>query len=1273
MGVISEALSSDLVYHLGWMLLHSLWLITALAVVVWVTLKLIPKQFCNLRYGLSCAAMLLMMASLALTTLWVPERSERVDARVLDASALDGPHTADRAVLAPHSQDRESKGQGVEVADALPYLDLPPDSSMPSLSASLASDSALEEYAVGTEALGWQGGVVEVARRWVAWIVPVWLMGVFVMGVWHLGGFIAVHRLRLISTRKASRRIQSLLDTMSDRMGVRQTVTLLESAVVQTPVVIGWLKPVILLPTSVLTGMPSEQIEVIIAHELAHIRRHDYIVNLIQTVVVTLLFYHPAIWWVSSQIRTERECCCDEMVVKRTDRHLDYAMALAHVAKMHSDNPGLAVAASSGSLLERLQRLAGLADAPGLSPKAWVACLLLLIVAVTLPITVATGLNDEQVIDASVVEDDDAGSTEPLQLQGIWIVESNQAGGEPIGVIHFRPDGKAPLYAWAGDVMGSLAAEGIETTFAWSQPDRETLTLTPGYNGQTEGPATIRLAFNGDRLTMVDGNEPASLLRVTDHRAALEMLKDRSADPANVILGTWYGQFVDGRYLPGDRWCTWEFRQDGKSSLTRGRYTADGTIDSKRGEVQVADYRIDDQGRLVLYVPGEETKRCPFEIHDGAIYISVDQENDYVLTREQRPESFAAERERASAEQNSRLAEAAQPAEDETVPQVSVTDPFDFWIAPASFEPTTVGTNNPAQRVPGQNRPVYRTDAPLITLNDIAQAKIVEGAKTGPMFDLRLKTSASQRLQSHTREHLGEPILVSIGGEIVSAPIIQAQQSGHIQLTIANLEQRNSYQSVVKLLERVAADRKRIVGTWMTRHSNETEGPDYSLLTLSEDGQYTTAYVWGTPEEPTAVKVTDRRTGWDLNLSAPMFVFGEEPSADRPFYSLNLRLDEQSSIGGGSLYFIDEDTLKSVSFESVLVESRSHRVVAQAYPELFDAFKQAEAAYKAELAKANEQDAGEQPGRSDTVVIHELVKYTDGGTLGVAYTPPGSERIEIAIDARDSSDSADDNTYLRLYVGAMHPDHEAARLADEGSQLEKQVFAALGSWVDTYFTGAEIEAIFNEANLDDLTETQAWAIWIERTLQAVRYHRDLREFAIFPASYDKQEGGHQVATSTPETKRPVYYTKQTQMLTLDDIADAKLVPAERGDPLLQITLKPEGAKRLEEHTRCNQADALLVMIDGKTVCAPIICGTKRAQFEIISLADDAQERFKGLINLVHERARNKDAISIKPPAIKRDEPAAIHETTSDAGAIQTRSIDEQARKSATLVMGPSDS
>src|SRR5207253_9760034 len=133
-------------------------------------------------------------------------------------------------------------------------------------------------------------------------------------------------------------------------------IKLLESAAVEVPTVIGWIRPIVLLPAASLSGLSMQQIEMVLAHELAHIRRHDFIINLMQSVVETLLFYHPAVWWISRRIRVEREHCCDDLAVAVFGNPLQYARALTRFEELRLDAQSV-LAANGGSLIARIRRL----------------------------------------------------------------------------------------------------------------------------------------------------------------------------------------------------------------------------------------------------------------------------------------------------------------------------------------------------------------------------------------------------------------------------------------------------------------------------------------------------------------------------------------------------------------------------------------------------------------------------------------------------------------------------------------------------------------------------------------------------------------------------------------------------------------------------------------------------------------------------------------------------------------------------------------------------
>ncbi|HTG32811.1 MAG TPA: M56 family metallopeptidase [Thermoanaerobaculia bacterium] len=207
------------------------------------------------------------------------------------------------------------------------------------------------------------------------WIFRLWLAGVAALSLFHLGGWSRVRRLPR-QGRPAGEELQALARDLGRRLGIGRAVALLESSTISVPMVVGWLQPVVLVPVSALTGLSPRQLAAILAHELAHVRRHDYLVNLLQTAVETLLFYHPAVWWVSAQVRGERENCCDDLAVVVCGDRLGYARALANLEGLRAPSSPLVLAASGGSLKERIRRLVG---APVHRPRrSWMAGVLAL-------------------------------------------------------------------------------------------------------------------------------------------------------------------------------------------------------------------------------------------------------------------------------------------------------------------------------------------------------------------------------------------------------------------------------------------------------------------------------------------------------------------------------------------------------------------------------------------------------------------------------------------------------------------------------------------------------------------------------------------------------------------------------------------------------------------------------------------------------------------------------------------------------------------------------
>lgn len=187
-------------------------------------------------------------------------------------------------------------------------------------------------------------------------VVAVWFAGAMALWLRLAGGFILAARLRTRWVRAAPPIWQEALERLKARMRVSAPVRMAISSMAPAPAVVGWLRPVVLFPAAALAGLPAAEMEALLLHELAHIRRHDYLVNLLQSAVEALLFYHPAVWWISGQMRLERELCCDDAVIAASGDAVAYARALA---EMGSLRPRLVVAANGGFLAHRVGRLLG--------------------------------------------------------------------------------------------------------------------------------------------------------------------------------------------------------------------------------------------------------------------------------------------------------------------------------------------------------------------------------------------------------------------------------------------------------------------------------------------------------------------------------------------------------------------------------------------------------------------------------------------------------------------------------------------------------------------------------------------------------------------------------------------------------------------------------------------------------------------------------------------------------------------------------------------------
>ncbi|MEM1353309.1 MAG: M56 family metallopeptidase [Planctomycetota bacterium] len=354
----------------GWALVHALWLGVVLAGGLWVVLRIMPPRPAA-RYHVC-----------AITLLSIP---------ILLALAL----TMQRPWLAPHSLARQVPVVEQTLApNTLPMYVLPaeggggaePEAGSPRVTVFVP----LANEAGHATQRGQLPTVLSYAALF--YVFGLLVMGIRLLGVWWL-----TLRLRTSGLRPLPESMARLAERAYHASGVRRPVQFAIGARAVVPCVVGLLRPIVLLPASAVSGLTPEQLSAVIAHELAHIRRHDVFVNLLQVLLETLLFFHPAVWWIGGQLRAERECCCDKTAADSVGSALIVAHALAATAGVCRSRPKLALAATSGPLHTRVRRLLATDHASqGRSSVRGAGLLVLLILGVLLSVVACGGGVDDQ-------------------------------------------------------------------------------------------------------------------------------------------------------------------------------------------------------------------------------------------------------------------------------------------------------------------------------------------------------------------------------------------------------------------------------------------------------------------------------------------------------------------------------------------------------------------------------------------------------------------------------------------------------------------------------------------------------------------------------------------------------------------------------------------------------------------------------------------------------------------------------------------------------------
>lgn len=332
MDFINDLLPENVLNALGWTVLHSLWQAAVIALLLTIWLPGWEKTDARNRYRAACAA-LFSTFLVSVITFFV----------LLENGGIGTPPAA--VVMAPDGAAR-------------------------------AIDSGQVDFAA------YFGQNMPL-------IVTLWLAGLSVFLIKTLGALLFIERLKTRSLTAAPARWVELMEKLKARFGISQKIKLVASGLVKAPLTVGWLRPVVLMPVAAANHLTTEQVAAILAHELAHIARSDYLINIVQTVVEALYYFNPAVWWMSALIRTERENCCDDMAVAACGNTFTYAKALVAIQQIRHQQPALALSLYTNrkKLLFRVQRLFQSPDKQSNTMEKIAAFLILLATGILLSFT----------------------------------------------------------------------------------------------------------------------------------------------------------------------------------------------------------------------------------------------------------------------------------------------------------------------------------------------------------------------------------------------------------------------------------------------------------------------------------------------------------------------------------------------------------------------------------------------------------------------------------------------------------------------------------------------------------------------------------------------------------------------------------------------------------------------------------------------------------------------------------------------------------------------
>lgn len=309
--MIEHIFSPEMIYALGWTLIYTLWQGALFACLLAVTLIALGRYSAQARYVVAVG----MLFGFFATTVFTFTQLYRSPAASVSVEAVSQPLKLDEPV------------KNVD-ADAV---------------AELPSTAAQKTPIESAAPLSFQARMVKYYNDNLPLIVTLWLLGVMVLLLRLLGQLAYVQRLKVYGVAQFPASWQEKFRDLESKLNLRRAVQYCLSYRVNSPLTFGWLRPFVLFPAALFKELEDTQIYAILAHELAHIKRNDFLVNLLQQLLLTLFFFHPALWWISARIEEEREHSCDDLAVRLTQQPIGYAKTLLHLTETNMNRSSVAM------------------------------------------------------------------------------------------------------------------------------------------------------------------------------------------------------------------------------------------------------------------------------------------------------------------------------------------------------------------------------------------------------------------------------------------------------------------------------------------------------------------------------------------------------------------------------------------------------------------------------------------------------------------------------------------------------------------------------------------------------------------------------------------------------------------------------------------------------------------------------------------------------------------------------------------------------------------